>query len=292
MASYSSRLNDHLARYRVDALGISEDGVWRGRRYSHILPIEYPQLNLLETVRQDCWRHVDANAIQLHQYFHHLNSSQAFAFNLLLPFAGPQGSACGVLLDALGLTREPIETCQFEVILDESEGTNFDCCLTGCDGRRIGVEVKLSEQSFGPARNDERHRQKRGAIYASRLHAKVHPDALTDQVFFPNYQILRNACYADPTRGHQTVFLLPWENKRLRRRLTAFLDRFLLPPIQPFVRVAYAEDVVDSLRLACELPIAIRSHYNAVAKKYALVSRIVAGVADRADVATLVAGDR
>jgi hypothetical protein len=291
MAPYSRRLNEHLARYRVDALGISEDGVWRGRRYPHILPVESPQLNLLQTVREDCWRHVGANAVQLHQYFHHLNSSQAFAFNLFFPFAGPQRADCGVLLDALGLTREPIDACQFEVILDETEGTNFDCCLTGCVGRRIGVEVKLSEQSFGSARNDQRHRQKRSAIYASRLHGKVHPDALTDQVFFPNYQILRNVSYADPTRGHQTVFLLPWENKRLRGRLAAFLDRFLLPRIQPFVGVAYADHVVDSLRLASDLPIAIRSHYDAVAEKYKLVSR-VADATDGADVATPIAGDR
>jgi hypothetical protein len=246
----------------------------------------------LETVRGDCWRHVEANAIQLHEYFHHLNSSQAFAFNLFYPFVSPKRADCDILLQALGLAPEAIADCQFEAILDAAEGTNLDCCLTGNDGHRVGVEVKLSEQRFGSAGNDESHRQKRDVIYAPRLYGKVHPDAMTDEVFFRNYQILRNVSYADPTSGHRTVFLLPWENARLRRGLTRFLERFLLPAIRPFVKVVYAEDVVDSLRLASALPGQVRSHYDAVAEKYKLVSRTIAASADRSGVTARLTGDQ
>jgi hypothetical protein len=241
---------------------------------------------VLETVRSSFWPYARAEGFRLHRDFHHLNSSQAFAFNLFFPFARSKQTDCTLLLDALGLAREAIDECRFEAILDEAEATNFDFCLMRCSGGRVGVEVKLSEGSFGPARNDERHRRKRAEIYAPRLQGKVQPDALTDKVFFPNYQILRNLSYADRIAGHHTVFLLPRENEGLRRCLTEFLDRFLLPPIRTFVTVAYAEDVVDSLRLASTLPVEMRSHYEAVAAKYKLISRIASGAsAERPDAA-------
>jgi hypothetical protein len=272
MPAYDIGLKKHLAAYRVDQLGIAAEGVWHrnGRSYAHILPVEFPELNVLETVRSSFWPYARAERITLHHDFHHLNSSQAFAFNLFFPFAGPNCPHSAILLNALGLAADEIDRCQFEAILDEQEGTNFDFSLMLRSGIRVGIEVKLSEQSFGSAKNDDRHRQKRDAIYVPRLARKVHTDALSDKHFFRKYQILRNVCYADAATGHRTLFVLPRENVRLARSLSRFMKDFLLTEIQPFVTVIYTEDLVNTLRLASGLPSEIRSHYDALVAKYNL----------------------
>jgi hypothetical protein len=100
--SYQDVLKRHLADHKRKVLGIEEAGIYSrtGKPYEHILPKALADRNLLEpaltierTYRRRMKRHPD---------FHHLNSSQAFAFNLFFPYfeGGPQGSAA--LLRALG----------------------------------------------------------------------------------------------------------------------------------------------------------------------------------------------
>ena len=61
------------------------DGNWRGKFYPHILPKEKKDLNIIEGIRNDFWPYLNKTDIKLHQYFHHLNSSQALCFNLFFP---------------------------------------------------------------------------------------------------------------------------------------------------------------------------------------------------------------
>src|SRR5690349_20154611 len=101
--SYQDDLKKHLGDYRKSALGNSEPGNFRysGRdlRQEHILPLASASRNLLEEA-SDFF--VVYPNIKRHQYFHHLNSSQAFAFNLFFPYFSGTPESASALLRALG----------------------------------------------------------------------------------------------------------------------------------------------------------------------------------------------
>ena len=85
--AYQDRLLAHLAAYKQTDLGVSKPGVfhYRGKDVprDHILPIDKADLNLLPLARglEPSFRARNPQ-ITRHRYFHHLNSSQAFTFNL------------------------------------------------------------------------------------------------------------------------------------------------------------------------------------------------------------------
>ena len=103
--SYQDDLNKHLADYKRQVLRINKQGdfLYRGRSVllDHILPLADASRNLFEEVE------MAEHALPLdqrpkrHRYFHHLNSSQAFAFNLFFPYFAGSPEAASALLRAL-----------------------------------------------------------------------------------------------------------------------------------------------------------------------------------------------
>jgi hypothetical protein len=93
--SYQDELKYHLAEFKRFHLGIAEPGLFRFRgrnlEYHHILPAAHALANLLLEAEPAAKAFLAANPRKRHRYFHHLNSSQAFAFNLFFPyFSGVQ----------------------------------------------------------------------------------------------------------------------------------------------------------------------------------------------------------
>ena len=87
MATYQQILQRHLATYKATRLGVKEAGtfVHNGRElhYAHILPKDLRWLNVLEPIRAEVREYIELHRdLKLHKYFHHLNSSQAFAFSV------------------------------------------------------------------------------------------------------------------------------------------------------------------------------------------------------------------
>lgn len=245
VSTYSNRLKRHLATYKRETLGVSEDGIWArtGRRYPHILPQHLNRLNIVEPIRDAFWLYAESEALmrQLHGDFHHLNSSQAFAFNLFFTFVALPWSQPELLLDALGLERKRIETFGFEYEPDPKEGTNFDFFASFSDGARLVVEVKLTETEFGRCRNDQRHDQKRRRLYSPRLADKVAPHCMEPQAFFCRYQLLRNVSHL---RAHDTlVLLVPRANSQTFDEAQAFIGDDVTVEWQSRVRVVALEDL-------------------------------------------------
>src|ERR1035437_7705090 len=126
MANYQSVVRKHLAQYAKRRLGVNEAGVYQGRPYSHILPWRLRFLNLLESYRAEIQDYLRAHrSVHFHQYFHHLNSSQAFAFNLFYPYFAAGGNSAGALAGLLGADVD-VAALGFEDVPDEKEGTNVD----------------------------------------------------------------------------------------------------------------------------------------------------------------------
>lgn len=247
--SYSASLKAHLARYKRSILGVSVDGTWsrNGRRYPHILPLAQQDLNLVEPIRAQCLAYIATEGIKRHRDFAHLNSSQAFAFNLLFPWLadGPEGS--DALVAALGMAGH-VARWKFEEVRDPREGTNFDLWFELEGGSQVFVEVKLTESGFGIAKANERRRRKLEEIYRRRLEGKVPPSVLNGKAFFEHYQLLRNLSYVDPENGHMLILLFPEANESAQRDAYAFLDESVSARCRSSVRIVHAEDLLLRLQ--------------------------------------------
>ena len=161
--SYQDDLKRHLADYKRLCLGISEPGMFRYRgrnvRRHHILPLANASRNLLEEAEPAASAFLAAHPHKRHRYFHHLNSSQAFAFNLFFPYFCGEAESASALLRALGRPGV-LSGWEPEAVPAPEEETNIDVFWSTTDGTRTFCEVKLSEADFGQADDDARHRAK------------------------------------------------------------------------------------------------------------------------------------
>lgn len=271
MSTFSNQMKAHLARYKREHLAVLEDGLWRNnqRPYAHILPESAHRLNILETMRDEFWEYFNDHraTLPLHTDFHHLNSSQAFAFNLFYPWAS-NDAAHGYLLSALGLEREEIVRWSFEEIPDPAERTTFDFYAELASGRRVLIEVKLTEAHFGGAVPNEEHRNKLQKTYKPRLVGKAVPSGLEEAVFFLNYQLFRNVSHLDISRGDFLCLVLPRANDFTWQQGGAFLN-YLEAPARDAVRLIAVEDLLVALsELAPNVSQGLSEHMKILMKKY------------------------
>jgi hypothetical protein len=271
MEHYQAVLKRHLARYATRRLGVRETGVYQGRSYPHILPYRLRFLNILEDIRAELQDYLRTNhSVKLHRYFHHLNSSQALAFNLFFPFFGLGLGRGRPMTDALGLGADAVDAV-FEFVPDVSEGTNVDVAWRSADGGWVFCEVKLSEQEYGSARSDSRHQRKRTKIYLPRLQGLVDPSLLVEKPFFKHYQLLRNISLLGADARNQVVLLLPRENAALQPALAHVLPR-LNKSVSPRVRVVYLESVLEQLATNEIAQTRLPGHIEGMVEKYVVSS--------------------
>lgn len=238
--SFSDEMKEHLAAYRTEVLGRKKMGKWRKISKPHILTQEDKAAwNYLPEVRPKLPRYVEEHSIKLHQYFAHLNSSQALALNLFLPLMprDESGLAWGNpahLNHLLGNPQHRFCNSRFEAILDKKEKTNFDWIADIKDGGSVFCEVKYTESRFGSASSTTTDYAKRFKnLYCDRLKGVIQPTRLHgDQLkwFKKNYQILRNLSYLSWGKSPQknlVLFVLP-ERSPSFRQLEKFIDQEVL----------------------------------------------------------------
>src|SRR4051812_16166331 len=96
-------------------MGIEEEGIFnhcgREHRKGHILPRGSERRNLLEPYGTSFFLS-EHGATKLHQYFHHLNSSQGLCFNLFFPLL-VEGELA-LLIRSLKTTIHPPVKAAFE----------------------------------------------------------------------------------------------------------------------------------------------------------------------------------
>jgi hypothetical protein len=273
-APYGDRLKAHLATYKRRRLGVTENGKWRtaDKEYEHILPEDLHRLNILEGFRGEFWDYFEANSrlLALHTDFHHLNSSQAFAFNLLFPFIGSAAES-ELLATALGSAGRSIVSSAFDHMPDLAERTTVDLHATLSDGARLVVEVKLTEKNFGQCIPGHEHRRKYREHYLPRLGRLAPPESLAEDNFFLNYQLFRNLTHLDVSRGDVLVLLLPRANAVTWGEGRRFMEECLRDEVRASVRLVAVEDVVGQLRESLPRDAArLRSHLELLAEKYLL----------------------
>jgi hypothetical protein len=269
MTSFADSAKAHLTEYKRAVLGVTEDGLWArdGRPYSHILPLHLREMNLLEPFREAFWSHAAQAAIRLHRDFHHLNSSQAMAFNLFFPALAGGAQAHRQLVRALTGKEDDIRVWEFESVPDPIEGTNFDLLLDLSSGGRIFVELKFTENGFGEAKADERHQGKLRDLYRPRLSEKVAPAFLEESTFFANYQLLRNISHAR-SNADVVAFVIPSRNRLATDHANTVLKTAVLPGMTG-IRLVTVESIVESLSTAnVNDNDQFREHYLLFREKY------------------------
>lgn len=222
--SFQKQVQKHLEEYKTQRLGVTEKGTYNGKEYGHILPEKLRQLNIFEQYRKEFFEYQAKNDIGLHQYFHHLNSSQALCFNFFYPFIHHQNLEFLASLFELG-DAKPVAAA-FEKVIDWDEYTNFDFYLEFED-KRVFFEIKYMEIGFGTASPDDEHRKKLKDTYLARLTGKVNPEYLREELFFKNYQILRNISYLDESTDDRLVFIYPADNSGLIEELLKMKQHIL-----------------------------------------------------------------
>jgi hypothetical protein len=266
--SYQSRLNKHLADYKLRHLGIKECGefFYRGStlKRAHILPRPDQARNLLNEAAAVLKGY--KRRLTLHRYFHHLNSSQAFALNLFFPyFEGPPESA-SALLRALGQDGV-LASWVPEAVPIRHEGSNIDVLWHRVDGVQTFCEVKLSETSFGKAADDSRHRGKFNDIYRDKLAPQMKNGRIEKVDFFGAYQFYRNVWHMIGDEQSQLIFLLPRANAALQKRLDELLPR-LVPKTRARIYVVAIEDVITKLSRDEQCSGAMRAYADKLKDKY------------------------
>jgi hypothetical protein len=270
--TYQQRLNKHLAEYKRTALSIQQPGDFRYRKtvvkHDHILPAKSAWLNVLEPARTLARQYLERHReIKLHRYFHHLNSSQAFTFNLFFPyFAEPARAA--VLLRALGQTAS-LKSWTPESIPVSREGTNVDIAWETTDGRTTFCEVKLSEGDFGKGREDARHLRKLQEIYSPTLIACIEGDWLKPRRFFGCYQIFRNVWHLTQAPNSTLIFLLPRANTTLWKQLEQTLSAVSTGILSRIAPIAI-EDVIYTLCATETAPLGLAGYAEQLRRKYVL----------------------
>jgi hypothetical protein len=275
---YQSRLKQQLLAFKAKNLPDLQDGTWSHRgtpkTYRHILPKDQFRLNILPAIRERFWEWFgSANpSIARHKFFHHLNSSQALAFNLFFPFVDPTTRHVDPrLLQALDLPADIPYAGEFEKVFDKDENTNFDFYLEGPAEHKVFFELKLSESEFGKCVDDERHCRKLEQHYRPYLTDHVESQWLEKDAFFKNYQVLRNLSYLGRHPDSRLVFIFPKANERLAASEDV-IKRIASKSLAPRVTIVYLEALVERLLTATEDDAALHEHFEKLKEKYVVPS--------------------
>jgi hypothetical protein len=272
--SYQDDLKRHLVDYKRRYLDISEPGVfqYRGREvpHDHILPLSKEYGNLLEEAQPDASAFLAKHPNKRHPYFHHLNSSQAFAFNLFFPYFNGGSTAASALLRAFGQEGE-LDRWEPEAVLETDEESNIDVHWIIKDGAQTFCEVKLSESDFGKAADDDRHRTKLKDTYCPVLAAHLGPGRLESPAFFDAYQFNRNVWHMVRVERSCLIFLLPRSNDILWKQLKKLLLG-VVPRTRRRISTIAVEDVIANLIEDDLCPKALRQYAEKLKRKYLVQS--------------------
>jgi hypothetical protein len=246
---YVAQLHRHLADYKATVLGVAESGDWGKppRPYSHILPTERRELNIVTSLRERFWREQNRWGWRLHKNFHHLSSSQALAFNLFFSAYPEVPLRMATTRRALSLQADVPCRVDFEAVLDGREGTNVDVLMSAADGRRTIIEIKLTERSFGTAAPDARHLAKLNDIYKPLLAGRVADSCLTPPSFFRDFQLYRNVAQVRRESLDRVLLLLPRARTQLWQHAVAWCQAPTLGSLSDCIKVVAVEDVIAAI---------------------------------------------
>jgi hypothetical protein len=204
---------------------------------------------------------IDCNTIHLHQYAHHLNSSQIMCYNFFRPliesYDGKMYKPKDSLLNLIGMEiDQEIEphgaVCNFEYIDDSAENTNFDFYFKKEDVE-VFFEIKYTEREFSQKSSAKDPHAQYESIYKPMIENTKElfiGETLSEQDFNNEYyQLARNSIRATSADKH-VFFVCPKEHEELINQFVEFSDKYLTEKGKERIKLITWEDLVqDAYRL-------------------------------------------
>lgn len=268
---YDQLINNHLANYKMMKLAITEPENWRGgvKQYHYILPPNKRELNFLSPYRTEAVDYVKEEKIRLHQFFHHLNSSQAMCLNFFYPLIVE--GRLNLLLKVLQLPDEPVVEYAFEHLLPGGEKTNFDFYMRLKSGTEVLFEIKYTEKGFGKVTSSARYQKQYNNVYRQMLAGKIRLGVREYEALVKNYQLLRNIAHVEPGGDRYLVFVCPKHNLKLHKEYKNVMDNIVVPVLQKNVQVISWEALLEDLKVHVGNPVIsvkLRELYKEFEEKY------------------------
>lgn len=204
---------------------------------------------------------IDCNTIHLHQYAHHLNSSQIMCYNFFRPliesYDGKMYKPKDSLLNLIGMEiDQEIEphgaVCNFEYIDDSAENTNFDFYFKKEDVE-VFFEIKYTEREFSQKSSAKDPHAQYESIYKPMIENTKElfiGETISEQDFNNDYyQLARNSIRATSADKH-VFFVCPKEHEELINQFVEFSDKYLTEKGKERIKLITWEDLVqDAYRL-------------------------------------------
>lgn len=204
---------------------------------------------------------IDCNTIHLHQYAHHLNSSQIMCYNFFRPlidsYDGKMYKPKDSLLNLIGMEiDQEIEphgaVCNFEYIDDSAENTNFDFYFKKEDVE-VFFEIKYTEREFSKKSSAKDPHAQYESIYKPMIENTKElfiGETISEQDFNNEYyQLARNSIRATSADKH-VFFVCPKEHEELINQFVEFSDKYLTEKGKERIKLITWEDLVqDAYRL-------------------------------------------
>lgn len=255
LRDFQTKIKEHLGEYKKNTLNISENGTFNYKGedlpYEHILSKNKKELNIIEKYRTDFFKS-DYNNINLHRYFHHLNSSQAMCINFFYPLIKEHLLESILnIMDIKGEINYNSNNICFEkgseLETNAKRKTNFDFYIKLTSGIKIYFEIKYTENEFGKVKHDEEHKNKFNDIYMPLIknNPAIKDSFKTEDIFLNNYQIMRNIAHV--SEDSYVIFIYPKENQGIRKAaLSARNDIIARGWGAHFILYAW-EDLIEAL---------------------------------------------
>lgn len=215
---------------------------------------------------------VDCETIHLHQYAHHLNSSQIMCYNFFRPMMEdyniqikmykPTDKLVDLIYRLIG-SHEKItgSLCNFEYITKDRERTNFDFYY-GNEDVEVFFEIKYTEQEFAKSSSAKNPHDQYDKVYKGMIKSAEEifvGGTISENDFNTKYyQLARNAIRATSSNKY-VLFVYPEANENLRNQFKDFSEKCLTMEGKKRVKLLTWETIVQ---LAHELCIDVTDFMN------------------------------
>lgn len=271
---FIDQVRDHLGSYKKNVLKIEENGEYiynnNSLRYDHILPINEKWKNIIPYKNYQV-RNFLISESQLHQYFHHLNSSQAMCINFFYPLVFEKKLEY-ILSNFIIPGKINYKSVRFEMISEVDSGfgrsTNFDFYFQLENGENIYFETKYTESDFGKANFDTEHQIKFEKLYKPLL---AKNDVISNKykdidLFLENYQIIRNLIHIN--EKSTVVFIYPDNNFEIRKKIKEICEEIIDEDwLSHFIPITW-EELIQGILIFSETPELSEYYEKLFANKY------------------------
>jgi hypothetical protein len=286
--SFAKKIQKELGNYAK--LKDFRLGKWQNKGIDrpHILYNDCYRKNLIGKYGEDFWKDEKLSKIKLHQYFHHLNSSQAMCINFFFPLIRER--KLDIILKELKLDNEEVnydsvkfekeseiddkkQICEkiSELNQDQTIPTSFDFYFETQSGIEFYFEIKYTESKFGGAKKDKdaksyakKYKLKYEKIYKEVASGKIISNNEAD--FLNQYQIMRNLIHVSD--NSYIVFVIPEENKRVYIQAIG-AQKLVMEQYQNKVNVLTWENLYDIIEKQ-NFTNSLKKHFDEFKKKYKL----------------------